>query len=241
LRTYHGNRVLRLEEHLNRLTASAALEGYRLSLSHDEARAAIAEAVRRAGFAESRVRLTLTYEPPGAFYVALAPFVPPPARLYQEGARCITAQAGLRRLNPRAKGTSFIGPGSEARAGHADAHEVLLVTEGGTILEGSSSNFFAVLGGVLRTAEEEVLIGTTRNLVLSCAEGLLPIERRPVTRREVPDLQEAFLTSVSRGVLPVTRIDDAPVGAGVPGPVSRELAQRLRAVMDASLEPIAPS
>lgn len=239
-RTYHGSMALRLEEHLTRLTASAALEGYQLDLRHDQARRAIAEALRRAGFAEARVRLTFTYEPPGVLYVAVAPFASLPERLYREGAHCVTALTELRRQNPRAKGTSFIGPGSAARAGLAEAHEVLLVAEDGTILEGSSSNFFAILGGVLRTAEEGVLIGTTRNLVLACAEGLLPIDRRPIRRADLPETAEAFLTSVSRVVLPVTQIDETVIGSGVPGQVTRDLAERVRLAIEAALEPIAP-
>ncbi len=237
-RTYHGTMAARLTEHLDRLTASAALDGYRISLDHQATRAAIGEAVRRAGFAESRVRLTLTYEPASLLYITVAQFVPLPDRLYTEGAHCLTAPPELRRENPRAKGTSFIGPGSEARAGLAEAHELLLLSPQGAILEGSSSNFFAVSHGVLRTAEEGVLIGTTRNLALACAEGLAPIERRPILLSEVPALQEAFLTSVSRGVLPVTAIDKLPIASGRPGPITQELARRLRAAIEATLEPI---
>ncbi|MGH2347165.1 MAG: aminotransferase class IV [Chloroflexota bacterium] len=237
-RTYHRIMAPRLTEHLDRLTASAALDGYDLFLDHRAARAAIDEAVRRAGFAESRVRLTLTYESAGLLYVAVAPFTPLPERLYTEGAHCVTAPPGLRRENPRAKGTSFIGPGSQARAGLTTAHELLLLSPEGAILEGSSSNFFAILSGVLHTAEEGVLVGTTRNLVLGRAEGLLPIERRPVSVSELSAVQEAFLTSVSRGVLPVTKINQVQIDRGRPGPITQELARRLRVAVEATLEPL---
>ncbi len=237
-RTYHRSMAARLTEHLNRLTSSAALDGYTLSLDHHAARAAIGEALRRSGFAESRVRVTLTYEPAGDLYVVVAPFAPLPARLYEEGVRCVTAPPGLRRENPLAKGTSFIGPGSEARAGLSGAHELLLISPEGDILEGSSSSFFAVLNGVLLTAEADVLVGTTSKLVLARAEGLLPIERRPVSAAELPSVGEAFLTSVSRGVLPVRQIDETIVGDGWPGPITLLLGSGLRAAIEEELEPI---
>jgi branched-chain amino acid aminotransferase len=237
-RTYHRSMAARLADHLDRLTASADLDRYRLSLDHHAARAAIGEALRRSGFAESRVRVTLTYEPAGDLYVAVAPFTPLPARLYEEGVLCLTAPPNLRRENPLAKGTSFIGPGSEARAGLSDAHELLLTSPDGNILEGSSSSFFAVLGGVLYTAEADVLAGTTSKLVLACAEGLLPIVRRPISLTELPSVQEAFLTSVSRGVLPINHIDQFTIGDGRPGPIAKTLGSRLQAAIEEELEPI---
>ncbi|HXT35230.1 MAG TPA: aminotransferase class IV [Chloroflexota bacterium] len=185
-RTYGGNQAFRLEEHLTRLTASAALDGFPLSLAHPWARAAIKEAVGLAGFAESRVRLTLPYEAPGGLYIAIAPYTPLPEHLYREGARCITAPPGLKRDNPRSKGTNFIAPGSQARAGLAAAHEILLVSPEGEILEGSSSNFFAVLDHALHTAEEGVLLGTTRHMVIAQAELLLPVVRKPVSLGSYP-------------------------------------------------------
>jgi branched-chain amino acid aminotransferase len=240
-RTYHRAMAARLTDHLDRLTASAALDGYQLSLDHRAARAVIGEALRRSGFAESRVRVSLTYEPAGLLYVAVAPFSPLPARLYEEGVRCVTAPPGLRRENPRAKGTSFIGPGSEARAGLSGAHELLLTSPERGILEGSSSSFFAILGGVLLTAEADVLAGTTSTLVLACAEGLLPTERRPVSVGELPLVREAFLTSVSRGVLPVRQIDQTTIGDGWPGRMTLLLASRLQAAIEDELEPIEAS
>ncbi|HVA91642.1 MAG TPA: aminotransferase class IV [Chloroflexota bacterium] len=238
-RTYHGTQAFRLEEHLNRLSESAMLDGFPLEFAHPAARHAIAEAVSLAGFSESRVRLTFPYEPSGGLYIALAPFAPLPARLYQEGAHCVTAAPGLKRANPRSKGTSFIQPGSQARAGLAAAHEILLLSEG-AILEGSSSNFFAVLGGALYTAEEGVLFGTTRNLALAQAEGVLPVIRTPVSVADVPRLQEAFLTSVSRVVLPVTRIDGIAIGDGVPGPHTKAIGRGVLAAITAELAPISP-
>lgn len=235
-RTYQGDRALHLAGHIARLSASAAVEGHTLPLDELEVRHLIARAVRACAFPESRIRLTLAYDPPGALYISLERFAEPPERAYREGVRCATAPAELRRHMPAAKSTRFIAPASQARA-DAEVQELLL-TDGNAILEGSSSNFFAVLDGALRTAGEGVLAGITRGAILRLADGLLPLVLEPVALGELPGLQEAFISSVSRAVLPVTTIDDRSVGDGLPGPITVELGRRFRAEIERAIEPI---
>jgi branched-subunit amino acid aminotransferase/4-amino-4-deoxychorismate lyase len=156
--------------------------------------------------------------------VAIEPFRPLPERLYEEGATCTTLV--LRRRNPRAKDTRFIATAQDAYERlPAGVEEGLILGEDGAVLEGLSSNFFGVVDGVLRTEEERALGGVTRSLVLEVAQGLVPIERRAVARDERARLAEAFLTSVSREVLPVVGIDDRPVGDGRVGEVTRAIIQ----------------
>jgi len=236
-RTYHGDRALHLTGHIARLSESASIEGHSLPLDESEVRRLIARAVRACAFPEARIRITLAYDPPGALYISLERFAEPPERAYREGVRCATAPALHRRL-PSAKSTSFIAPASQARAG-AEVQELLL-TDGNAVLEGSSSNFFAVLDGALRTAGEGVLAGITRGAILRLADGLLPLVLEPVALAELPRLQEAFISSVSRGVLPVTEIDGQSVGDGVPGPITVELGRRFRAEIERAIEPIEP-
>jgi branched-chain amino acid aminotransferase len=152
--------------------------------------------------------------------VAIEPFSPLPARLYEDGVACVTLD--LERENPHAKDTRFIATAQDAYARlPPGVEEGLIVADDGAVLEGLSSNFFAVLDGTLRTEEERVLVGVTRSLVLEVAGGLMPVDRRAVRRDDLPDLDEAFITSVSREILPVVRIDGRPVGGGRVGPVTR--------------------
>ena len=88
-----------------------------------------------------------------------------------------------------------------------------------------------MVGGALRTEEERVLIGVTRSLVLEVAEGLMPVERRAVRRDELPRVDEAFITSVSREVLPVVQIDGRPVGDGRVGPTTRRIVDGFAALV----------
>jgi branched-chain amino acid aminotransferase len=240
-RTYHGDRVLHLDDHLDRLIESAAIEGQAITHDRRQARTALAEALARCGLPESRVRLTLTYDPPGAFYIALEPFAELPEHLYRAGVRCAVATPDLHRQLPRAKSTNFITPAARARRAAPDVEEVLLLDAHGALLEGSSSNFFAVLDGVLRTADEGVLAGTTRAMALALAADLLPCVLQPITIADLPRISEAFITSVSRPVLPVVEIEGVTIGAGVPGVYSVELHRRMREQIEQEAEPVMPA
>lgn len=234
LRTYAGTKLLRLPQHVARLNESAALQGVDGRLGEAEARAAIALALREAGNPESRLRLT--WAPP-VFYVSVEAFHPLPEALYRDGVACATAP--VRRENPHSKDTRFM---ATAQAAHAalppGTHEGLMVAEDGAVLEGLSSNFFAIAGGVLRTEGERVLLGVTRSLVLEVARPVLPLEPRALRQAELGQATEAFITSVSRGILPVVAIDGAPVGDGRPGSVTRELMRRFAELEAREAQPV---
>jgi branched-chain amino acid aminotransferase len=227
LRTYSGHRVLRLGRHVARLHESAELlDAAAADLPLSRVRRAIALALRTTSYRESRVRLT--WAPPRLF-ASIEPFAEPPASLYEQGVWCVTAD--LRREQPHAKDTRFL---AAAAAGYdrlpAGAHEALMVAGDGSLLEGLSSNFFAVLGGALRTEDERVLHGVTRDLVLEIAAALWPVTPRPVRLSELDGVSEAFITSVSRGIVPVVRIGGRTLGDGRPGPITRELRRLFEAL-----------
>lgn len=224
LRTYDGRRLLRLPDHFRRLEESAALEGQPGRVDEAAAREALRTALAACGHPESRLRLT--FAPPRLF-VSVERFAPPPASLYERGVAC--AVLGVHRDNPHAKDTRFIATADAAyRALPPGVHEGLMASADGALLEGLSSNFFAVAGGALRTEEERVLHGVTRSLVLALAADLVPRGAGALRVPELDAASEAFVTSVSRGVLPVVRVDDAVLGDGRPGPITRELIRRLR-------------
>jgi branched-chain amino acid aminotransferase len=234
LRTYGGRGVVRLDRHARRLGESVALQGRPAALETGAVRAAVAAALDATRHPESRLRLT--FAPPRLF-VAVEPFSAPPGRAYDEGVACVTLD--LRRENPHAKDTRFIAA-AQAAYGRlpAGVEEGLAVDADGAVLEGLSSNFFAVLGGVLRTEEERALAGVTRSLVIEVAEGLMPVERRAVRREDLTRLEEAFVTSVSREVLPVVRIDGWPVGDGRVGPRTRAVRRAFAALVAREAEPL---
>ncbi|WAJ30440.1 D-amino-acid transaminase [Antarcticirhabdus aurantiaca] len=114
----------------------------------------------------------------------------------------------------------------EAKA--RDADDAWMV-ENGLVTEGTSNNAWIILADgtiVTRPRSEAILHGITRSAVLRLAEeaGHRFVER-PFSIEEAKGAAEAFITSASAFVMPVVRIDGAPVGAGVPGPLSRRLRQ----------------
>ena len=219
LRTYGGRGVVRLNQHRRRLEESVAQQGRTASIDAAALRRIVRSALDAGAHPESRLRLT--FAPPRLF-VAIEPFRPLPRDLYEEGVACTTLD--LRRGNPHAKDTRFIATAQGAYERlPSGVEEGLILGEDEAILEGLSSNFFGLVDGVLYTEEERALRGVTRELALEVARGLLPVERRAVRADERPRLAEAFLTSVSREVLPVVRIDGRPVGAGRVGEKTRAI------------------
>jgi branched-chain amino acid aminotransferase len=236
LRTWDARRkVLRFGEHLARLEESAALLGNPARLKVSPVAAALRGALARLpGAAEVRVRLTFS---PPHLYAALEAFASLPEAARRAGVACVTV--AQHRADARCKDTRFAELAREVTAAlPAGVHEGLMLGNDGAILEGLSSNFFAVREGVLRTEADRVLPGLTRALVLALARERLPVELRPIATGELASVAESFLTSTSRGVLPVVRIDGCAVGAGRPGPITLELMQALELRIASETEPL---
>lgn len=223
-RTYdRRRRVIGLRRHLQRLYSPAERLGIEPQVDAATLRGALAEALSDLETEEARLRLILTYA--GEVYLVVEPFTPLPPEVYARGVAVITVP--LHRERPGLKSTTFIQASQAARLRvvESGAFEALL-TRNGVILEGLTSNFFYVQGGALGTAGRGVLPGVTRRLVLRLARrGGVPIRYRALPLAEIPRLEEAFLTSSSRGVVPIIQIDNQPVGSGGVGEVTRRLGE----------------
>jgi D-alanine transaminase len=107
------------------------------------------------------------------------------------------------------------------------AREAWFVDREGYVTEGSSSNAWIVsMEGrvVTRRADRGILRGITRTVLMEVIEAQgLELEERSFTPEEAYRAREAFLTSASQIVLPVVRIDDRPIGNGMPGSVATAL------------------
>lgn len=107
--------------------------------------------------------------------------------------------------------------------------EALVLTPEGHVSEGSAMNVFIVRDGVLVTPSvtENILEGITRSTVIDLSREVLGLRvvERPIDRTEVYLCEELILTGTAAGVTVVTMVDHRPVGAGVMGPVGRQLRQ----------------
>ena len=107
------------------------------------------------------------------------------------------------------------------QAVEAGATEAILMRSG-RATEGAASNLFVVGDGVIVTPpkDQSLLPGITRDLVVELAEAHnLPLMETTVTEADLHAAEEIWLTSSTKEILPVTRLDDRPVGDGRPGPV----------------------
>ncbi|MCG8632678.1 MAG: aminotransferase class IV [Desulfobacterales bacterium] len=170
--------------------------------------------------------------PEPTVFASASPFDPAPTRLNMEKgigvilvpdqrwARCDMKTVGL---------TANVLANQQAK--EKGAKEALFVRDG-VILEGTHSNFMAVMDNCLVTAPASnyILHGITRKLVLAlCAENDIPHREAPVFATDLPGLTEAFITGTTTEITPVTAVDGSPVGSGLPGPVTRKLQKAFAA------------
>lgn len=227
IRTFDHNKFFRLDHHLARTVKSMRLLGWDYGLDETRLRQAIHKLCTAYPAPEMRVRIDVLAEPVRVFgtesreLLALMPFTPLPSTYYTQGVT-VDFATELHRVNPLIKTADFAT--ARKRSGqHSAVYESLLV-EHGKILEGASSNFYGVRNGVLYTAGAGVLEGITRSIILDLARQLsMPVQLEALTVAEVGQLDEAAISSSSRGLLPVVRVGETIIGTGHPGPYTQRL------------------
>jgi branched-subunit amino acid aminotransferase/4-amino-4-deoxychorismate lyase len=245
MRSYAGA-FFRFPEHLRRLRHT--LLGLRLEL--DLTDAAITENARRLveanGIPNARVRLTVTggrfggeirlrrTHPPNVIMTAV-PLTPPPATAYETGVRVrlnpwpVHSNAPLPHLKTVNRLPHLMAKEEALAEG---AWESLFCDETGAILEGTATNVFFVIEGVVTTPSLSgpLLAGVTRDVVLEVARELgIPAREVRVGTEDVRLAKEAFLTSTTIELLPIHAVDTTRIGS--PGPVWARLHQRYRDIV----------
>ena len=153
------------------------------------------------------------------------------APLYRDGARISTpsvARIPPRFLSPRAKTHNYLNliMGELEVQGEDSEAWAILLDEFGNLTEGRGSNVFLVKDGAVMTPRSQyVLEGVTRNQTLELADGLgLATAECDIDLYDAYTADEAFLTSTSLCICPVSAVNGAAVGNGnVPGPVTERL------------------
>ena len=213
--TYHTDMVLKFDAHLDRMEDSAQQEGIALKLDRKRLRQALRQMIEQAGYGDVRFRVTVPRSHPDQFIITLESFTPPPPAIINAGVRCVTAP-GLLRHNPSAKTTGWMADRSQFKLPEG-IYEGLLIAYDGRVLEGLSSNFYAILEHELRTAGEDVLPGIAQQIVFTVAPAIILLRRDAIRIQDLPRVEEAFITSSSRGIIPVIEIDGQSIGDGAPG------------------------
>ena len=231
----------RLDAHLERFTASC--QRYRLDAGMPPARVTqvLEHCVRLAGLRNAYVEMIVTRgQPPwgsrdprravNQFYAFAVPYVWIADEAQRRRGLSLQVSA-VRRIpagsvDPRAKNYHWHDL-TEGLLGALDAGaDTVVLTDGaGNVVEGPGFNVFCVNGqGEIVTPAEGMLEGVTRRTVIEMARSLgMPMHERALPAAELRAAREVFLSTSGGGVLPVTRVDGAPVGGGAVGPVTRAL------------------
>ena len=229
----YAGKPFALKEHLARLARS--LRELRIADPHTEAQwtGLAAQLVEHNGGGDCMVYLQVTRGAPEkrghAFPANTAPTVvglcsplPSPGEsLLRDGASAIT-RPDIRWGRCDIKSIALL-PNILASQGAAESacNEAILHRDG-RVTEGASSNVFAVLGKTVVTPPKgpEILSGITRDVLLEALRGAkVPVQERRLTLNELRSADEIWLTSSTREVLAVTKLDGEPVGGRKPGPL----------------------
>ena len=251
LRTYNERPFL-LDRHLRRLRTSAEMISLNVPLTDDQFDARIAATERaaatRLGARSSewyiRILLTrgvgeLTYDPAAcptpSVVIIVKPFEAPKPEAYEQGvavALVSIMRNHPRSLNPLIKSNNLLNNAlAMQEAVRRGAFEGVMRNYRDELSECTTANLFVVKNGQALTPplDAGLLAGITREFVfeLGPAEGI-PVRDAVLRDHDLFDADEAFLTSTTRELVPITRADDRVIGSGRPGPVTRRLLEAFR-------------
>ena len=233
----YGGKLFLLQPHLQRLARSLEITRIPNPRTDLQWQALLTELATRCGSHDQSIYLQVTrgVAPRDHAFPDTEPTVfcmsrPLPAisdQQLQQGLSAITTE-DIRWNYCHAKTTSLIANVMlRQQAVDAGADEAILLRDG-LLTEGSASNVFIVIGGELITPPvgEQLLHGITRERILQLAQKQgIAVAQRVVTEQQLRQADEICVSSSTKSILPVTRVDGSSVGKGVPGPVWRKLWQ----------------
>lgn len=247
IRAYNG-RVFRLQSHLDRLYDSAKALALTIPLKSKELGAVIEEGVTKLGIKESYIRPLVTrgdgdmgIDPrkcvkPTLIVVVDSIKMWAPDR-YENGLTMVTAGTPIphrEALCPRIKSLNYLPHVlAKMEANVAGADDAVMLDSSGHVCEATGMNIWMVKNGVLKTPPPHagILMGITRGVIfeLAAAAGYSAQEEM-LNRYDLYTADEVFLCGTGAEVAPVRQFDGRPVGDGKPGPITRDLIRRFRAL-----------
>jgi len=230
MRTVDG-KVWLFDEHIKRFESSAKVVGLKIPYKKIEIYDQIVSLIKKNRLTEARIRITLSrgsneldFGPAKnpTFLIEAKKLTFPPKELYEKGISAVTFE--IERPMAQIKTTSML-PSILAYqyATKKKAHEAFLVDHRGRITEGSMSNVFFVRRGKVITPKKYILEGTVRKLIIKQTRA----KQTTVKYRDLPKMDEAFISSTTKGIMPVTRINGKKVGDGKVGPITKKLLSNL--------------
>jgi len=255
IRAYNG-RVFKLKEHIDRLFYSAKAILLDVPLSHGEIMKAVVETCRRNKIRDGYIRLVVTRgvgtlglnpnrcKNPSVIVIAGKIQLYPP-ELYKKGMEIVTVPTTRNlhsALNPAIKSLNYLNNIlAKIEANQAGCEEAIMLNTEGFVAECTGDNVFIIKEGQLSTPplSAGALYGITRRVVLEMAKEMgMPCHEPNLTRYDLFNADECFLTGTGAEIVPVVKIDGRMIGNGKPGPATQKLVAQYRALTKVSGEPI---
>ena len=255
IRAYNG-RVFKLKEHVDRLFYSAKAILLEIPFTHAQIMKAVVDTCRKNRLKEGYIRLVVTR---GVGTLGLNPktCLKPsiiviagkiklyPQEMYDHGMDIVTV-ATTRNLhnavNPAIKSLNYLNNIlAKIEANIAGCEEAIMLNSEGFVAECTGDNIFIVKGRQLLTPplSAGALYGITRGTVMDLArQAGLEVSEPNMTRYDLFNADECFLTGTAAEVIPVVKIDGRVIGTGKPGSVTRQLLERFHDLANRTGEPI---
>jgi len=240
LRSYRG-RVFRFEQHLKRLEDSARAIRLQIPMTRQELSDATYETIKANNITDGYIRLVVTR---GVGTLGLSPIKTAnpsvfiiadqielyPKELYEKGLAVVCSSVVRNHPNAvssRIKSCNYLNNIlAKIEALDAEVYEAIMFNHLGYVAECTGDNIFLVRDGVVQTPPitAGILEGITRDTVIELIrKRTLPIRETELTRHDLYVADECFLTGSAAEVIPVTKIDGRPISNGEPGPITRQL------------------
>tara|TARA_B100000470_G_scaffold160496_1_gene125780 strand:+ start:117 stop:974 length:858 start_codon:yes stop_codon:yes gene_type:complete len=239
-----------LNEHLNRLYASASGISLEIPNTSKEIKEQIQNTLNSADNDESYIRIIVTrgigevdIDPSSCLNPNIIIFVKGipqiPAERYRKGVSI--ALVSIKRnsadsLNPAVKTGNYLNNVlARIEAQKMGAEDAIMVNSLGQLTEGTTSNLFFVKGGRLLTPVKEcgILSGITREKIIQIAhKNGITLEEGKWSSEELFNAEEIFLSGTVKKIMPVTVLDNRPVGKGIPGPITQKIMKLYSELLD---------
>jgi branched-chain amino acid aminotransferase len=249
IRSYDGL-IFKLREHIDRLFESAHTIMLKIPMSKEELVETVKQSLRVNQLRNAYIRLVVTrgegdlgLDPrkcarPTVFVIA-DKIELYPKQLYEQGLELITVATQRNvpeALNPQIKSLNYLNNIlAKIEALNAGYEEAIMLSPSGYVTECTGENLFLVKGKQLLTPPPYigVLRGITRRTVMELGvRQRLDVREELLTRHDLFNADEVFLTGTAAEIVPVVKIDGRTIGSGKPGPVTKKLQQAFRQVTE---------
>ena len=246
IRLYDGC-VYKLDEHLERLEHSAKAILLDMPMNREKFAKAVCETCRQNKLLNGYIRLIVTRGPghlgltpdgcgPQSVIIIADNIQLYPEELYENGLKIIsvpTRRINAAALPPAVKSLNYLNNIlAKIEAQQAGYLEAIMLNDEGYVAECTGDNIFLVYKGRIITTPTSAgaLRGITRDVAIAIADELgLPLDANNLTRYDLWNADECFLTGTAAEIIPVVEVDGRKVGEGKPGPVTRSFLEKFRA------------